>query len=84
MLNSCVVSSLEKAFEPSLKSCKIIWNDKEEQLDEVFRNQMIYRTAIIPKDKLETLQFGFFCQEDPATREPIERYYNKENFVSAE
>ena len=60
MLNTNVVTALSRAFEPSLKNCMIIWDGKEESMNEVFRNQMVHRTAIMTQKSFEKLQFAFY------------------------
>ena len=46
-LNSKVITALAQAFEPSLKGCKLIFGEKQEELNEVFRNQTIFRSAMM-------------------------------------
>ena len=75
---------MQKAAEPSLKDCKITWLpevQKNEPLNEVFRNQSIISTRIIPKDSLENLRFTFSSAEDPLTKQPINMEFTGLDFA---
>ena len=54
-LNSKVILALARAFEPSLKGCKLVFGDKQEELNEVFRNQTIYRSALMSKKEFSKI-----------------------------
>ena len=64
-LNSKVILALTRAFEPSLKACNLIFGDSKEDLNEVFRNQSIYRTTLMTKDEFERMVFKFNSEQDP-------------------
>ena len=40
-LNSKVITALKWASEPSLKGCKLVFGEEKEELNEVFRYQVI-------------------------------------------
>ena len=51
-MNGQVIKALQQATEPSLKNCRIAWEGHGDQpLNEVFRNQSIISTMIVPQDK---------------------------------
>ena len=70
-LNAKVINALAKAFEPSLKGCAIKFGSKFESLNEVFRNQKIFRSAIISKAEFDDFKFNFESELDPVTNAPI-------------
>ena len=47
------------------------WNGVDEQMDEIFRNQTVSRTAILTKDQFKGFKFRFSSEEDPLTKQPI-------------
>ena len=62
----------------------ITWHpevQKNEPLNEVFRNQSIISTRIIPKDSLENLRFTFSSAEDPLTKQQINMEFNGLDFT---
>lgn len=68
-------------MEPSLKNCSTQWNIFQKQPQwEVFRNQSVISTVIIPKNVLESLQFKFSSEMDPVTKAPIELAFDLNNF----
>jgi hypothetical protein len=68
-LNGQVIGALKKAGEPSLKDCSFTWlKESPVVLNEVFRNQSILSTKIIPKVLLDSLTFSFASSEDPLTK----------------
>ena len=78
-LNGKVIKALEHAFEPSLKQCTVQWgNYQPENLGEVFRNQMIYRTALVSPEEFQNFKFVFKSVEDPITGKPINLNYTKD------
>lgn len=79
-LSGLVVSALQKAFEPSLKGCTITMQDKEEKLDEVFRNQTVFKTAIMSKSEFNDFSFKFHCDEDPTTMQSIDLEFSSDKF----
>lgn len=83
-LNSKVISALANAFEPSLKGCKLIFGDKQEELNEVFRNQTIYRSALMSKEEFANFKFEFTSMLDPVTKEPIEFSFESSDFRKME
>ena len=46
-LNSKVITALKWASEPSLKGCKLVFGEETEELNEVFRYQVIQRSALM-------------------------------------
>ena len=51
-LNSQVIRALQSAMEPSLKACKVTWNqDQPRELNEVFRDQNVFSTVIMPMEQ---------------------------------
>ena len=83
-LNAKVINALAKAFEPSLKSCVIKFGSKTENLNEVFRNQKIFRSAIIPKTDFANFKFNFESELDPVTKEPISLEFDSSSFQKIE
>jgi len=80
-LNGQVIGALQKAAEPSLKDCSITWLlESPEELNEVFRNQSIISTRIIPKAQFDNLTFSFASKEDPLTKEPINMQFTGLDF----
>ena len=83
-LNSKVISALANAFEPSLKGCKLIFGEKQEELNEVFRNQTIFRSAMMSTNQFQQMKFEFSSQLDPVTKEPIDLQFDKNDFRKVE
>ena len=79
-LNSKVITALARAFEPSLKGCKLIFGDSKEELNEVFRNQTLYRSALMTKAEFEKMRFEFSSQLDPVTNEPLSLMFDSSEF----
>ena len=83
-LNSKVILALARAFEPSLKGCKLVFGDKQEELNEVFRNQTLYRSALMSKEEFSKIKFEFSSQLDPVTKEPIDLKFGVGDFRKME
>lgn len=70
-LEGVVVQALKKSVEASLKDCLMFWiTDKSqdmEELNEVFRNDMVTRYRILPKKDFESLKVKFQSQINPIT-----------------
>lgn len=70
-LNAQVVQALARASEPSLQDCKLIWHKsfpKEEELNEVFRNQLVTKCDIMTKEEFSSFKMQFSCVNDPMTK----------------
>ena len=84
-LNGMVVTALARASEPSLKGCKFTFgNNKNEDIGEVFRNQLFRRVAIISRAEFENLQIQFTCEKDPVTGKPIDLKFTSAHFDRVE
>lgn len=85
-LNGLVIKALQSATEPSLKNCSVSWSASEKpgegqlQLNEVFRNQSIVATTIVPLSKFSQLAFSFKSEEDPLTKQPIQLSFASTDF----
>lgn len=91
-LNKLVVKSLARSIEPSLQGChlSLVAENKAdesksvniaEDLGEVFRNDLIFRSQIfVSRDQFESLKFGFTCERDPLTREPFSLEFSSTAF----
>ena len=64
-LNKLVVKSLARSIEPSLEQCSLTLAyegaNQREDLGEVFRNELIFKTQIIKKAEFESLKVNFDC-----------------------
>ena len=58
-LNGLVIRALQNAMQPSLSNCSTMWNDESKGLDEVFRDQSIISSKIMPKQEFAELNFIF-------------------------
>ena len=83
-LNTKVITALAQAFEPSLKGCKLTFGDKQEELNEVFRNQTLFRSALMSTKQFQQMKFEFSSQLDPVTKEPIDLQFDKNDFRKIE
>ena len=83
-LNSKVINALTNAFEPSLKNCQLTFNGKTERLNEVFRQQKIFRSAVMPKQQFENIKFAFSSEHDPVTKQAINLEFDRHSFVKVE
>ena len=82
--NSQVITALAQAFEPSLKGCKLVFGDQQEELNEVFRNQTLYRSALMSKEEFEKMAFEFSSELDPVTQAPISFKFDSSDFRKLE
>ena len=83
-LNSKVITALAQAFEPSLKGCKLVFGGQEEQLNEVFRNETLYRSRIMSKEEFAKMTFEFSSEEDPVTKQAINFKFSSDEFRQVE
>lgn len=83
-LNAKVINALAKAFEPSLKRCTIRFGSKTENLNEVFRNQKIFRSTIISKAEFNDFKFNFESELDPVTNASISLDFDSSSFKKIE
>ena len=69
-------------MEPSLKNCSATWGSKKpHKLSEVFRNQSVLLTKIMPMAEFEQLVFKFRSEEDPLTKAPIDLTFSSFDFA---
>lgn len=83
-LNAKVINALAKAFEPSLRGCVMKFGSKTENLNEVFRNQKIFRSSIMSKAEFNDFKFNFESKLDPVTNEPISLVFDSSSFRKVE
>ena len=43
-----------------------------EELNEVFRHETLFRSALMSKEEFENMRFEFSSELDPVTKEPID------------
>ena len=70
-------------MEPSLKDASYGWNDTPAQDDteDIFRNQLVYSTKLIPASELADIKFFFKTGEDPETNQKIELNFSRADFT---
>ena len=76
-----MIKALQNATEPSLKECQITWGEGVERLEEVFRNQSIVSTKIMPQIDFDSMCFAFYSEQDPFTKQPINKEFTSADFV---
>ena len=53
-------------------------------MNEVFRNETLYRSRIMSKEEFEKMTFSFTSEEDPVTKQAINFTFASEEFRQVE
>lgn len=85
-LNGQVIRALQNAMEPSLKDVSFGWNDQpsQEDTEDIFRNQLVYSTKLIPAAELANIKFFFKTGVDPDTNQKIELNFARADFTEVQ
>lgn len=64
-----------------MKNCSLSWSGIEnEQLGELFRNELITSARVITNDQFEKLQMRFNSEHDPITKAQVDVSFTKDDF----
>ena len=85
-LNGQVIRALQNAMEPSLIDVSYGWNDQPSQdgTEDIFRNQLVYSTKLMPASELDNIKFFFKTGVDPETSQKIDLNFARADFTEVQ